>query len=309
MFKIKKVIPDNANIFCFGDDHEGNMLRHNSGFTKLLDIMNSEYEGVNDNFGVDHGDLVEGIELNDHRYDGGRSTTGNLVGQMYHARSNREPIKDKLICILEGNHPLKLWRLFGTYNKSKANTITEDICHQLDVPYGGWSCVITYKTKTDKVLFHHYARHGSTRSINSSLDHPAERANTKKRALRRILSLLSGSCAIMSMGHTHQLLVIPPETELYIDESGRQHYTGLVPTNTEIPSNLRWYINTGSFLKTLSNGPDFGYAEVHGYPPNILGWAVIKVRDRDITGVDEMILTEGDKVMVKRNDKPNTRFI
>ena len=62
-------MPANFNLFLFGDDHEGTLLRHDTGWHKLCDMMNSEYEGVSANFGVHHGDHLEAILVDDYRFD------------------------------------------------------------------------------------------------------------------------------------------------------------------------------------------------------------------------------------------------
>jgi len=102
IFKVK--IPSDCNIFLFGDDHEGSRLRYDGGWEKLIDMMHSEYDGVSENLGVDHGDIIEAVMIDDNRYDG-LTTDGIILQQIQKAIRNRVAIKEKLIAVMDGNHP------------------------------------------------------------------------------------------------------------------------------------------------------------------------------------------------------------
>ena len=102
---IKQQVPKNFNLFLYGDDHEGTVLRHKEGWDKLVDMLNSNYGDLPDscNFAVDHGDIIEAITTDDPRYD--ESTTSlNVTKQIYQAIENRQQIKDKIVCILSCIH-------------------------------------------------------------------------------------------------------------------------------------------------------------------------------------------------------------
>lgn len=271
-------LPRNCNIFLFGDDHEGSLLRYSDGWGKLVDMLNSEYDGISENFGIDHGDIIEAIMVDDKRYDG-LTTDGIVLQQIQKAIKNRVAIKDKLIAMMDGNHPRKLWR-FGR--------ITEHICNELGVRYGDWSSVFRYEN--GKPMFSHYAAHGFA-SINSRVDDPKDRKNSMCRSLKRIMQNKVGDCVLQSMGHVHRLLVYNPEPELYLSTSnGQEHaYTEADQTAGWIPPTQRWYVATGSFYKTLGDGYA-GYAEIKGYDPLQLGFAVAVVRDGKLQRVDEVKL-------------------
>ena len=68
---LKHKLPANFNLFLFGDDHEGTLLRHNKGWNKLVNMMESEFEGIKPrhNYGVHHGDFIEAITVDDYRFD------------------------------------------------------------------------------------------------------------------------------------------------------------------------------------------------------------------------------------------------
>ena len=91
----------------------------------------------------------------------------------------------------------------------------------------------------------------------------------------------------MSKGHTHQLLCCNPERELIIVGSGKlvADYTGAGLDEYYIHPDSRYYVSTGSFL--VLYGDDLsGYAEIGEYDPVEIGFAVAKVRDCRIVGVD-----------------------
>ena len=111
----------------------------------------------------------------------------------------------------------------------------------------------------------------------------------------------------MAKGHTHKLIVSKPAKELYLTDDGEritQRYTyDDLQRESYIDPNLRWYVNTGSFLKLYHEPieqedehgnkerlPISGYAEQGEYDPVELGFAVIEVRDRQVTDVKKIVL-------------------
>ena len=49
----------------------------------------------------------------------------------------------------------------------------------------------------------------------------------------------------------------------------------------------RWYVNTGSFLRLYGHNVS-GYGEAAEYDPIQLGFAVARVRNRKIIGIDKV---------------------
>jgi len=197
------------------------------------------------------------------------------------AIQTRQEIKKKLVCIMEGNHPLKL---------KKFGMITPHVCKELGVKYGTWSAIIEY-VHNGRVLFRHYATHGYG-SINSTIDDPKDRLNSMLRTLRRKMQRKAGGTVLMSMGHTHKLLVYQPEPKLYIaGESGslEQHYTKPDQAADYIPHDERWYVNTGSFYRTYAMD-NSGYAEIAGYDPIELGYSIAVIRNGELREVKKVVL-------------------
>lgn len=277
---IQKQVPLDHNLFLFGDDHQGTDLRHDKGWEKLVTMMNSEYEGCSNNYGLDHGDIVEAILLDDHRYEE-KINERSIIKQIKRAVKCRQEIKDKLICILEGNHPLKLWRI--------VEDITKTICQELGVLYGTWESKITYISTKGNQIYKHHARHGQ-KSITSTADDPKRARTNMELILKRQLKELAGDCVLHSCGHTHKLLLCRPIDRLYLTDDGKQvqqKVTGADYRAEFIHPDHRWFVNTGSFIKSRDTKGGFdaneddlysGYVERFGLPPVDLGFAVAVVR-------------------------------
>lgn len=274
MKKLTCILPPDHNLFLFGDDHEGTILRDTELWARLVEMILHTFEGCKNNFGIDHGDCCEAITVDDPRYDG-ITTQGLVLQQIERAVKNREAIKDRLIGICEGNHPLKLWR-FGR--------ITEHICKKIEVPYLTWSATIEYRNKARDLMYRHFCAHGFN-AINSRLDDPVDRENTMRRALRRQLQGKSANCQLNSMGHSHRLLVYSPKPP--IDPVSGVGLPITAGNAAFIPPYHRYYVNTGSFYKSTGDGFS-GYAEIKGYDPMPTGFAVAIVRGGVIQEVREI---------------------
>jgi hypothetical protein len=283
---IQKVVPNNFNIFLVGDKHTGSKLSHDAGWKQMVHLVNSEVDGIKprNNFVVDHGDMIEAIDIKDKRFD---FTTTNLrmsqiSAQKQQAIFDRQEIRKNLITILKGNHEHKVLRFENT---------TEEVCKTLKVPYGTVSCIIEYVDRKGELLFKQYAHHGfgSARSIA----HPEKRRQTNlKIAMMHKFKNKFGDCILASMGHLHQLIICDPESSLYMttkDGKIHQKYTRPSKVKGYIDPEHRWYVCSGSFLKTYGMGFD-GYAERAGYDPIELGFVLVKVRDRKIQDVDKIFL-------------------
>ena len=290
-------MPKNWNYFLFGDSHIGAALRHAKGFRKMVKMMTRKYAGLpsKNNFGCEHGDIIEAITVDDPRFSIFDTNEACILSQIELAKKELLPIKNKLLCVLDGNHPKKLHK-FGA--------LTHYVCKQLGVSFGTMSAKLIFKNK-GKLQFKHFAFHGAG-SISSVADDPERRKLNWRLALKRKLRDKTGDCFLMSMGHTHKIIVSPPTKTLYLDDDGsqiNQHYTNPNPTGGYIHPDYRWYINTGGFLKIYSDDVledddvpieesklGSGYAETFGYDPLQLGFVVMKIRDNKIEGVVEEFL-------------------
>lgn len=278
-------LPNDHNIFHFGDLHDGSVLSYRKGWDILCNMMNSEYDGCSNNYGVDGGDPFEAIMVDDKRYspDNLRDPkTGESsplpLAQLKEAIKIRQPIKHMLLTMLDSNHLRKLWR-FGN--------LTAEMCEQLGIEYGTWTAKIIVQDKKGNVMFKEYVTHGF-KNITSTADDPKRRRVNMQLILKRQLRFKAGDCAIMIKHHTHKLLVCRPESELIMVDDGskiKQSYTQCKQNEDYIHPDSRWYGNAGSFLRLFGKNIS-GYAEIMEYDPVELGFLVLKVRNKQIVGLE-----------------------
>jgi hypothetical protein len=281
-----QTIPLNCNIFLFGDDHEGTTLRSNRGWDKLIDAMLSPWGGIRaaNNYGIHHGDHIEAIMVDDPRYDPRVCTTYQPLEQNQQAKKNFLPIKKQMVTILDGNHPWKLWK-FGP--------LTKALCKELNVRYGSWTSKIIWKNRKGDIIFKTYHTHGR-KTITSTADDPIRQEANWKLALKKQLKEKAGDCMLLAKGHTHKLLVSEPKHRLYLTDDGkklRQGYADATPTDVYIHHDLRWYVNTGSFFRSIALGVE-SYSERFEYDPLELGFCVAEVRDGEIADVKKVLLED-----------------
>ena len=288
MYLIKKHIDMDCNIFLFGDLHIGSLLFSDRKFNAFIDAIHKPYDGIDKNYAVCHGDLIEAIKIDDPRYDP-RLHKDFVLDQVEDAAELLAKLENKLLVVLQGNHEWKLWRS-GDWGAKIVSTLNEK--YGLDVGYGGLACKIAYYAN-DKFLFKHYAIHGR-KLIKSYADDPERRESNEKLILKRHLKNMAGDCLLMSKGHTHKLIVAEPKEPMYLADDGRKIVHKYVKSKdfsaSYIPDYLRWYVNTGTFHKTVVVGATT-YAEVYEMEPVILGYAVVRVRDGKIDGIDKVLLT------------------
>lgn len=275
---INYVLPsDNCNIFLFGDVHTGSMMSHEVGFNRMVDMINSTAFGLKSKYNVclDHGDMIEAIEVKDKRFCLETTKIASIDKQIEQAITLRKHIRSKLVTCLKGNHEHKI----NTYTNP-----AKRICEQLKIPYGTYSAIINYTDEHGLPMFKHYATHGYG-SIKSDADDPVRQKSNMQLSLKRKLKNKFGDTLLSSMGHTHKMITVTPEPTLYLTTQGReinQNYTEAKKRIGYIEPNHKFYANCGSFLRMYSideEGVD-GYAERAGYDPVTLGFVVCLVRNR-----------------------------
>uniref|UniRef100_A0A6M3LNJ9 Calcineurin-like phosphoesterase n=1 Tax=viral metagenome TaxID=1070528 RepID=A0A6M3LNJ9_9ZZZZ len=289
---ITKTVPADFNLFLFSCTHWGSTFTHVSGWEQLVDQMNSEYAGLraNRNFGVHHGDIIEGKLIDDPHFAITGSDPGGILPQIELSQKKLWPIRKKLAALLIGNHEWKL-RKFGD--------IGGVIATHLGVPYGTFACKIHYVDKYGGLIFKHFAIHGR-KQVGSVVGDIIQRRNNMRVQLKRHLVHEAGDCMLQTKGHTHKLLVAPPIRELYLTDSGtriQQNYTSAAPNDTFISPDLRWYVNVGAFYRKYATellhydimnpmeSVRSSYVEMGEYPPAELGYAVALVRDGNVVDV------------------------
>lgn len=279
---ITKQLPNNHNIFFFGDKHEGSVLSSRKGWRILINMMHSEYEGCSNNYGCEGGDDLEAITVDDRRFSREKLTEPLPIEQANQAVEIRQPIKGMMLYKLLGNHCRILWK-FGD--------LMADMCRRLGVDYGTYSCKLTVVDKNGDLMYKVFDTHGF-KSINSTADDPIRRETNMKLILKRHLKHKAGDCAVMIKHHVHKLLVCRPKPELYLVDDGKrikQAYTEYGQAESYIHPDARWYGCAGSFLKLYGNGVS-GYAEIAEYDPVELGFLILQVRNKKIVSLDPIYL-------------------
>lgn len=287
---IERTVPANFNLFFFGDVHIGTLLHYEDGFDQFIDMLNSEYEGVKHNIAIGMGDYMEAIDVSDKRFDIDSVDRGKIrPGEQKDYFTKKLKSSSKKIVLLKfGNHEAKL---------TKYHDYVNDICSELSIPYGTYTAITTFSrrpnngNKKEKYLFKSFTTHGNG-SITSIADDPERLEANLNLSLKRKLKNKAGDCAILSMGHTHKLLVAKPKKKLYLtSENGelKQHYTKSEQSAQYIHPDHRWYVNTGSFMRLYLSGVS-GYAERAMYDPMEMGFAIAKIRECEIEDVNKIFV-------------------
>lgn len=278
-------VPENWNLFLAGDTQWGNTGTHESGIDRLFDAVNSDYRGCSFNCVAWMGDTIECIDIADKRFDFSQSKIHLIKDQRDHALNRLAAIKDKIIIFLNGNHEQRIKNTYGD--------ICDEMAKWLGCAYGTRCCVPQFVGPNNRLQFRAFLHHGFGKLQSNAKDWVQSQANLKAALKQRLQHLFSGA-ALMAMGHTHQLHVVEPDPSLQIvaDDAGdlqqvyreRDERTYIDQAAAIVPEQYRWYVNTGSFLRTYVEGAE-GYAERFGMRPVEMGYAVACVRDGRLSKV------------------------
>jgi hypothetical protein len=279
-------VPVDFNLFLVSCHHLGSVLCHNKGWTQLVDHINSSIDGlpIKSNRYWDCGDPIEAIDPLDKRFV--RKTMElSVLEQIKAAIKCRAKIAWAMLGMNESNHPWKYIRTIGNITEN----ILEDVAEKYNTPvvYGTWASRIAFVTRRNELMFKMFARHG-TRSITSVSPDPERRQSYKKFRLKRLLTAnRADDCVLQVRGHTHEQIMVEPIRDMYITDDGKelQKVYKKVPHDEEyIDPNLRWYVSPGSFLKTQALEVS-GYGEIGEYEPIENGYALCKIRSREIADI------------------------
>lgn len=297
MILLTVTMPENFNLFLFSDDHEGSAMRHDEGWNKMLNHINSSIDGlpILSNAAVDHGDFIEGLTVDHPYYDPSTFKYPDKPLPFYQAArgvANRIPISQQLKVMLRGNHDGRFKRIGDL-----AHMCVNSLRHREDSPvqYGTWSCKVSWLDTRGEIMFKSFHAHGiGARTLRSTADDPKRRVANEQLMLKRRFKAKHADTIINAMGDTHRLIVAKPESELFLYDDGEhitQGYTHWEHGSKYIHPDARFYINTGSFLKMYSDKPGIvSYAEERGYDPIELGYVLVKVRERKIHSAEKVVL-------------------
>lgn len=280
---LQRKLPNSHNLFFFGDKHDGSSLSSDKAWNKLLNMMNSEYEGCSNNFGAEGGDDIEAIMVDDKRFSPEKLKEDLPLKQQDKAVEKREAIAHMMLYKLQGNHCRTLWR-FGD--------IMENMCKRLNVPYGSYSAKLSVLDNRGNLMYKIYDTHGY-KTITSTADDPIRRKTNMELILKRQLKFKAADCVVMIKHHVHKVIVTKPAKELFLYDDGKQikqGYTGWGQTERYIHPDARWYGCAGSFVKLYSETS--GYAEVKEYDPIEIGFLVLRVRNKKVVSLDPIYIQD-----------------
>ena len=279
---LQQQIPLDCVIYDTGDYHFGALNCHKELLREMVDEIQQKNRTRKKAFLINKGDNCDSISPDDKRYNhlsvDWQQKLLTPQAQADAVIDLLEPIAGNVIAIGEGNHE---WKFINTFR------VGTHIAKALGCPFGGYVYIVQFLGPNGKQLFKTFHHHGSGKLPKGAKD-PIQRAANRQAHLRRKLEATGISdCIYMSMGHTHQLVVVEPtidhEVLLTTTPAGRLKQHTRPPANQNavyIPPEKRWYANTGSFLRLYSPpGSDvFGYAEVAMLEPTRLGWVEIEVQ-------------------------------
>lgn len=279
-------VPIDFNLFLVSCHHLGSVLCHHKGWAQLVDHINSSIDGlpIKNNRYWDCGDPIEAIDPLDKRFVK-NSMELSVLEQMDAAVKCRAKIAWAMLGMNDSNHPWKYQRTIGCVTEKIIKDVEEK--YNTKVVYGTWASRIAFITRRNELMFKMFARHGK-KPISSTSPDPERKQSYKRFRLKVLLkSNKADDCVLQVRGHTHEQIMVEPIRDMYITDDGKELHKAYkkVPHDAEyIDPNLRWYVSPGSFLKTQALGVS-GYGEIGEYEPIENGYALAKIRSRQISEV------------------------
>jgi hypothetical protein len=275
-------VPADWQLYDMGDLHVGSSLFHKDAFLETRERILEE----KNSFVVLGGDLIEGIAIDDKRFQID-STVPDLVPldeQVKDVNRLLMPLKDRIIVSLQGNHEFTLIR---------KTDIAKRICNHLEIPYGTFSCKISYKD-VHGLQFKHFTTHGY-KTIKSTADDPIRLEANERLILKRHLKHMCADAYLMTKHHVHKIIISKPEAMLFLTDDGRKvkdSYTHAKPTDKYIHPDLRHYGCAGSWMKLYGDMGTSGYAERAEYTPVEIGCLKYTIRDRQLISGEPVIASD-----------------
>jgi hypothetical protein len=247
--------PDIFHIYTLGDIHGGALGCAEDRIKREINIIKER----ENSFVIGMGDYLDCIVKDDKRFSSGglaewmRDKQDDIIEtQRKWAVELFTPIKDKIICMLTGNHE-------ETIHDKHQDNIGLHICDDLGVPYGGYQAFINLT----------FDREGSNESHRYIIHawHGDGAAQTEGARLMRLMRLVNDVEAhVYLMGHLHAMTSHTPDR--------------LVLRNGKIKSIELQATMTGSWLKGYTQPPKGkhlppNYIEKKGYKPSRIGCPII----------------------------------
>ncbi len=172
-----------------------------------------------------------------------------------------EPIKDRLIASIDGNHSLSILDRYGT-------NPTRRVGYKLWGMKEAESRLLGYSGFLQTKFHWKGAKHSRVRTLTWSLTHGV---GTSGKTLGGFITTLGTDASayiadIHCFGHNHKLAGVD-RIKIGVDRNGKK-----------IVSRKEVILNTGTFLKSYSDDASTSYAEKARYHPGELGFMELNVR-------------------------------
>jgi hypothetical protein len=272
---------DTFNFYAIGDLHVGRRGLAEHKIEECISLIKDDPIGC---AGV-MGDICETIKPSDKRFTIQEQDTGKfarLSQQWEYAAELLNPISDKLVFILDGNHEEVVYDVCHI-----SSEIVKMISPDEGIACGGRSAKVFF---TDKIKG--FFTHGSG-SVQSKAGDPEQRERNDAINIKRKLRDLQGDCILMGMGHIHKMRICKPTVELMLVGDGKdikQVYTEpYFGPHGEVNEDKRFYFSSGAFMPLLMEGVTT-YAEKAMYTPTEMGMIKCSVEEGAVKSVEKVIV-------------------
>jgi hypothetical protein len=283
---IRCEMPSNYELIDTSDFHIGVANTNENSIIEMIDYVASK----KNRYMIIKGDLIDAIAIKDKRFSLASFTDHKVYTPQEQADRIIEllkPIRKKIKCILLGNHEFTLYNIFDFVGYW---------CKELEVPWGGITTKFVHLYKNE-VKWKGLYVHGSG-VLRSQAKDPIQAKANMKALLKKRLQYLASDCVYMSQGHTHTMLVVEPtiQDQLHLYDDGeklKQTYRADVDQSKRyIDVEARWYVNTGSFLGTMSQPGQkvIPYSEIAMYAPVEQGYVIQTVEDHKLVDVKRIVV-------------------
>jgi hypothetical protein len=241
--------PDKFSLYTLGDAHDGTKHFSKSEFLKTVKKIGDDPLAL----WVDMADKCEFIAPSDPRWDGGAVADwvhpdNVALNESDDYISLVEPIKEKCLGMLEGNHEIALKKHYHI-------DVQDYICKSLGVTNLGYSAFIKFIFTRGKE--HH--------EIVGYFTHGAGGAITKGAKVNRLDRVMDSFAAdIYAHGHVHDII------------TNQKAYLALNSEN-KIVQRVKVGAMTGCFFRTYSQDIPASYGEQKNYPPTTMGCPVFTI--------------------------------
>lgn len=251
---IEKVIPyrrsDRIRLYLFGDTHLGTIhCAEKEVAAQIKEIQDDPLA-----LWVGMGDYAECITPKDKRWEPSQKTIPDWLKQDNIAEclrkrvvSSFEPIKDKCVGLLYGNHEDS----FRHYNH---DNIHQNVCDDLELPNLGYSCFVHFIFRRKNSAEAHM--------IKGHFTHGTGGARTEAGKVNYLVRTMSAFDAnIYGYAHTHGMQIYSPE---------------ILGTSESLKIKAKGKIGalTGCWFRTYTQGAIASYGEVKVYHPTRIGCPV-----------------------------------